>query len=178
MLDKVKQFVNKAFKKKNVAHFERTIYWVKYLKPEADEAMLIAAYAHDIERAFRKENAEEKSFASGEILETHQKEGGKIIYDFLIKEGADEKFAKRVEELISKHENGGTEDQNIIKDADSISYFENNAERHVNWIKTKGFTKEEIKRKFDWMYGRISSKKAKKIVLPMYKKAIKLMGSY
>ena len=176
MLEKVKQFVNQKFEGKNPVHFERTVYWVKQLSPEADEAMLIAAYAHDIERAFNIAKREPEKFESGEILEVHQIEGGKIMYDFLIENGADEKIAKKVKELIEKHEEGGTEEQNVIKDADSISYFENNAPKHAKWTE-RGFTKEEIKRKFDWMFNRISSEKAKQIAEPFYKRAIEILES-
>jgi len=174
MLEKVKQFVDKSFEGKGMTHFERTVYWVKQLKPEADETMLVAAYAHDIERAFSIAKREPQKFGSGDILEIHQIEGGKIMYDFLTKNGADEEFARRVKELIGKHEEGGTEDQNIIKDADSISYFENNAPKHIK-LTEKGYTKEEIKRKFDWMFDRISSERAKQIAEPMYKRAIQLL---
>lgn len=174
MLEKAKQFVDQRFKKKSVVHFKRTIYWAKQLDPAADEAMLIAAYTHDIERSFNIAKRESRKFESGKILKVHQREGGKIMYEFLIKNGAEKKFAKRVQELIEKHEEGGTKDQNIIKDADSISYLENNAPRHAK-LTERGFTKEEIKRKFDWMFNRISSKKTKQIAEPFYKNAIDIL---
>jgi hypothetical protein len=176
LYDKVEEFVVDAFKKTKhegqIVHFERTVYWVKKLKPEADEAMLTAAYAHDIERAFSIAKREPQKFESGDILEVHQIEGGKIMYDFLTRNRADVEFAKRVKELIEKHEKGGTEDQNIIKDADSISYFENNAPKHVKFSE-KGYAREEIKHKFDWMYDRITSEKAKKITEKWYEKALR-----
>jgi hypothetical protein len=176
MLKKVESYVNKKFAEKNLSHFKRTVYWVKHLKPEADEAMLIAAYAHDIERPFNIAKRNSKRFESGKTLEAHQIEGGKIIHDFLLKNGADEKLANRVKELVEKHEKGGTKDQNIIKDADSISYFENNTTKHAKLTK-KGFTKKEIRKKFDWMFNRISSNKARKISEPLYKKAIEILES-
>ncbi|MCK5681060.1 hypothetical protein KAI46_09670, partial [bacterium] len=37
-------------------HLERTVDWLVKLYPEADEALLIAGVAHDIERAFREEH--------------------------------------------------------------------------------------------------------------------------
>ena len=56
LYDKVEKFVEKSYKGKfGMVHFKRTVYWIRELKPNADEAMLIAAIAHDIERAFRKE---------------------------------------------------------------------------------------------------------------------------
>ena len=32
-------------------HFDRTVYWLQQLRPDADGALLIAAISHDIERA-------------------------------------------------------------------------------------------------------------------------------
>ena len=57
MFEQVKAFVQETFsgpKAGGIKHFEQTVFWLKKLKPDADEPMLIAAYAHDIERGFRK----------------------------------------------------------------------------------------------------------------------------
>ena len=51
---KVEQFVQESFIEANkieTKHAARTVFWVKKLYPEADQALLIAAIAHDIERA-------------------------------------------------------------------------------------------------------------------------------
>lgn len=81
---------------------------------------------------------------------------------------------KTVNHLISKHELGGDADQNLLKDADSLSFFETNAEKFATeFIKELG--KEKIKQKFDWMYERISSPQAKEWAKPMYEKYIKLL---
>jgi len=74
--------------------------------------------------------------------------------------------------LISKHEEGGNDDQNLLKDADSISFFENNVPlfltKHVSEV-----GKEKVKEKFDWMFNRITSEKAKQIARQWYEEAIK-----
>lgn len=170
---RVKKFIDKSFNFTNTKHFERTVFWVQKLKPNASEALIIAAYSHDIERAFRKKNIKTRKFVAGKELKYHQKEGARIIYEFLTKNNADEKLAKKVQKLISKHEVGGSKDQNLLKDADSISYFETNAMRHTTWVKEKGFSKKEIERKFNWMYERITSKEAKRLAFPHYQKALK-----
>jgi len=181
MLDKVKQFVNESFGKgvneKGSEHFEQTIYWAQQLKPDADEPILIAAYAHDIARAFRKENSEEtfknRELDDPEILKEHQEEGARIMADFLRKEGYDEGSIKRVYDMIRRHEEGGDEESDLIKDADSISYLEINAVKHIKWIDNLG--KDKIKNKIDWMYNRISSDKAKELANPLYEKVLSLI---
>lgn len=78
LYQRVEQFVVNSFTKadneKGIKHFERTVYWVQQLKPEADEALLIAAIAHDIERAFRESDHGQKfqkGFRTNEHLTRH-----------------------------------------------------------------------------------------------------------
>ncbi|MBC8554262.1 MAG: HD domain-containing protein [Candidatus Brocadiales bacterium] len=178
MLEQVKQFVQQSFDQgindKCTKHFEQTLYWVKQLKPDADEPVLIAAYAHDTARAFRTQNTEEtfknKEFNDPEILKEHQYEGASMVSDFLNKEGYDEESIKRVFNMIGHHEEGGDAESNLVMDADSISYLEIIAIRHIELSNSLG--KEKIKRKIDWMYKRVSSDKAKALATPYYKKAI------
>jgi len=182
---KVEQFVIDSFTKvgdnHGIKHFERTVYWLKQLKPDADEALLIAAFAHDIERAFRdhanydniKKSA--KGFSGDEHLIPHQKKGAKIIADFLEQQGADGKLIERVVMLVNKHEVGGNDDQNLLKDADSISFLENNINHFID-VKVKQTSKQIVKEKFDWMFNRITSEKAKQITRLWYEDGIKRLG--
>ncbi len=179
MIDKVKQFVKQSFKQtghgENFDHFERTLYWAKRIKPDADEVILIAAYAHDIARAFRKSDTKETfknaDFDDPKILTEHQSEGARIIGEFLQKENYDKNSIKRIKNMVRHHEEGGDEESDLIKDADTISYLENNAKKHMEMIPILG--KEKIKRKIDWMYDRISSEEAKLFAKPFYENVIK-----
>jgi len=78
--------------------------------------------------------------------------------------------------MILKHEFGGDEESNLIKDADSISYLEINVLQHIKKLVVV-FNKNKIKRKTDWMFERISSENAKQIAKPFYKEAIKVLKS-
>ncbi len=184
MLEKVKQFVKESFEKcatgKSVEHFERTVYWVQQLKPDADEAILIAAYAHDIARAFRSTNSEQtfqtRELNDPEILEEHQKEGAKIMTEFLEKEEFENDKIKRIANMILKHEVGGDEESDLIKDADSISYLEINAPKHAKKLVVP-LGKDKVERKICWMFERISSEKAKQIAEQFYKNAMVILES-
>lgn len=174
MLEKVKRFVDEAFKEKK-EHFERTIYWLKQLKSDADEAMQIAAYAHGIERAFARPSMEfwkTHELNDPDYLKRHQENGAKIISKFLKEQNYSEEETKRVAEMVRLHEVGGTSEADLIKDADSISYFEVNAPRHIEKF-GKPLGKEKLRKKYDFMFNRISSSRAKKIAEPMYKKVMK-----
>ena len=167
--DLVRDFVSRSFDG-NTRHFDRTVEWVKKLKPEADEALLVAAMAHDIERAHRTtDRFDDHEFDSREFLDHHQKDGADIIAKYLKEHGAEHDFVERVRHLVSAHEYGGDEDQDILKDADSISFFECNAEFFID-KKVKEVGKDMVKRKFDWMFNRITSEKAKEIARPWYEK--------
>lgn len=177
MLEKVKQFVDESFGKK-LEHFERTVFWLLKLKQDADEPMQIAAYAHDIERAFHPDIEPEKFYKNIELndknyLTEHQEKGAEIITNFLKENNYPEEEIKRVKEMVRSHEFGGIGEANLIKDADSISYFEVNALKHLEKFKSLG--KDKIQRKFDFMYNRITSKEAKKFAEPFYNKVLELL---
>ncbi|MFA7708377.1 MAG: HD domain-containing protein [Candidatus Pacearchaeota archaeon] len=182
LLDKTKDFVKKSFENsasgKSLEHFERTIYWAQQLNPKYDEAILIAAYSHDIARAFRDTDTidtfKNKELNDLKILKEHQKGGADIMKQFLINEKANAKLVSRVYNMVLRHEIGGGDESNLIKDADSISYLEVNAPKHVKNL-SPILGKDKVKRKIDWMFDRITSQQAKKLAMPFYSQAIELL---
>lgn len=181
LYDKAEKFVIDSFTKAghehSIKHFERTVYWIKQLKPDADEALQISAVAHDIERAFREKKMwdmqKEKSggYTDKEFLRAHEEKSASLIGDFLKENGASQEFIDRVKMLVSRHEEGGNEDQDLLKDADSVSFFENNIPLFLT-EKLADVGKEKVRVKFDWMFNRISSDKAKEICKHWYEKAL------
>lgn len=174
---KTEKFVQDHFGNAKMQHFRQTVFWLKEIYPTADEAMLIAAIAHDAERAFRNDDVvhakeSDRGFLDEEHLKYHQKKGAEIIYDFLINEGADIDLARRVKKLIENHEVGGDAQENALKDADSISFFENNTEHFIK-IKAGEVGRKKVKEKFDWMFNRITSQKAKEISRSWYNEAVR-----
>lgn len=177
-----KNFVKEAFIQAkslgDILHLERTVYWLTYLQPNANEALRIAAISHDIERAFRDDknyinikNAK-AGFTSEEHLAYHQTKGAEIMAKFLQEQNAPQELIDQVYMLISKHEVGGNEEQNLLKDADSISYFEN----QIDFFLTKKVPevgKEKVRNKFQWMFDRITSERAKELAKPMFEEAMR-----
>jgi hypothetical protein len=179
----VEQFVFDSFTKvektSQIKHFVRTVHWLKVLSPDADEALLVAAVAHDIERAFRQKDMAEKRSAgwtSIEFFRPHEERGAEITIDFLKQLNVNDNFIEKVKTLISRHEEGGNDDQNLLKDADSISFFETNISSFLEG-KSLEMGKEKIKQKFDWMYNRITSPKAKQVAQPYYEAALKALNN-
>jgi len=114
-------------------------------------------------------------FNDPEYLEPHEKKGAEIMAEFLKKEGANKEVVEKVYNMILKHEEGGTDDQNLLKDADSLSFFNDD---HVSGFmeRISDLGKRKIQTKIDWMYQRITSEKAKQIAKPYYERAIKQLN--
>lgn len=153
-----------------IKHHEGVDYWVTQLEPDADEALRTAAISHDIERGI---NGDWKASSTDpEKLRRHQDLCAQIAGDFLTKEGADVDFIQRVKHLISSHEYGGDESQNILSDADRLTYFENVALRHAKTYLERGKTKEEMRSKLDFEFNKIHSAQAKEIATRWYLEAL------
>ncbi len=153
-------------------HLLRTVEYVEQLDPNASEALLIAAVAHDLERAERSPEVTEIPRDGSDFLEHHQQRGAEMVEDFLKEQGTDPALISRVRELISRHEVGGDEEQNILKDADSISFLEIQAD-HFLTTKLRETSQEAVREKLDWMFNRISSDKARDLAQPFYESALR-----
>lgn len=173
LLSKVEQFVIDAFMEAQneveILHYTRTVYWIRELKPDADEALLIAGMSHDIERAFYGDW--KAGSGDEEKLKKHQELSAGIIGDFLKKQGVSEDFIQRVKGLVLRHESGGDGDQNVLCDADCLAWFEEKALRNAKKHKQEG-REEEMKKKLDRVLERIHSVHAKEIVRAWYKAAL------
>ena len=173
----VAEFVSKSFNGTKYAsdmkHLERTAFWLTQLKPDSDEALLIAAIAHDIDRPLRNEQLYKGiPWASQKYYQIHQQESARIVAEFLKEKQAPPVFIERVRGLIAHHESGGDEEQNLVKDADSISFLENQVRFFIEHMVPKhGIAK--IREKLVWMFERITSPQAKAIAKPMFETALK-----
>jgi hypothetical protein len=167
---KVVEYVDKSFEGKQKPHFERAVFWYEKFIPNFTEAHKISAYSHDIERAFRTDDVlVPDDYLDEKFLKYHQEKGAKIMEEFLEQNGAESELVEKVVNLISKHEVGGDEEQNMLMDADSISFYETNAEMFVNKkAPVEGYAK--VKSKLDWMFNRISSEEHKKLAIENYEK--------
>ena len=165
LYDETVQYVDTAFHGKK-PHFEQTVYWIEQFIPNTTEAHKIAAYAHDIERGIKGEK--DRDYLNKDILKRHQEEGAEIMTRFLKERGADESTIETVARLISHHEFGGDAEQNALMDADSVSYFETNAEHFATHrVQDDGYQK--VKDKLDWMFNRISSEEHKEFARGNFK---------
>ncbi len=158
-------------------HLVRTVDWILKLEPQADEALLIAGVTHDIERAFREDLVYQKMFSSENafqdraFLDYHQQRSAKIIAEFLKTLNCPTPLCDKVYHLVAHHETGGDPETDLLKDADSLSFFQTNVDLFVT-VKTRESSPEKVKSKFDWMFARISDPTAREICRPLYNTAL------
>ncbi|MBW1816274.1 MAG: DUF4202 family protein [Deltaproteobacteria bacterium] len=140
-------------------HAENTLDWLLRLKPDADEALKIAALGHDIERALETRKVKRVDFPDYDAFKAaHARNSAEILREITEACGVPQGMASEVYWLVCRHETGGDPRSDLIKHADGISYF------HVNmplYFQREGW--EETKRRCIWGFGRLSVR-AKKIV--------------
>ena len=158
-----------------IRHLERTEFWARSLRPQADEVIRCAALAHDIERSEPNSEANlvfrQRPFQDTEALNYHQRRGAEIIGAYLETKGIAVAQIERIQALIATHEIGGDPDQNFIKDVDSLSFLENNLAYFVEkLIGSHGAT--DVIAKFRWMYERITDPTIQALARPYYLEAM------
>ena len=128
--------------------------WVLRLRPEAGDALLLAALAHDIERAVPDIKVQRSRFNDyDEFKRRHAENSARFMARLMQKYPVPEPLRQRVLFLIRHHEFGadGDEEAKLLQDADSLSFFETNLPAY---LKREG--KEETFRRMQWGYRRLS----------------------
>ena len=139
-------------------HAISTWGWVLKLKSNANYELQIAALAHDIERGVYDDIVASKFDNYDDYKKEHSLMSAKETKKILLKYSLGEKFISKVYNLVLNHEIGGDADTNILRDADSISYFQDSIEPY-----SKRNSIEKTKFKIKYMFDRVSQR-VKKIV--------------
>ena len=129
------------------------------LDPKADQALQIAALGHDIDRADELRKVRRADYDDyDEFKAAHARNGAKILRSTLAKCGVAGSIADEACRLVTLHEVGGDPHSDLLRDADSISFFEVNMPLYYQ---REG--RDETMRRCIWGYGRLSGR-LKKIV--------------
>jgi len=135
-------------------HSENTLAWLLKLKPDADEALQIAALGHDIDRAIEDRKVRREDFEDyDQFKAAHASNSAVILREIMDTHDLTVKVADEVCRLVCRHEVGGDERSDLLKDADSMSFFDVNLPfyyRRSGW--------DETKRRCRWGYERLSEK--------------------
>lgn len=134
-------------------HAENTLYWLLQLYAQADPALRLAAIGHDIERA-REDRLQRHDWPSYDAFKAeHAAIGARLAGKILLQAGLGGPLHKEVCRLIKKHESGGDARSDLLKDADSLSYFDHNL---PFYFAREGW--EETLRRARWGYQRLSAR--------------------
>ena len=133
-------------------HAENTLEGVLRLDAKAGQALQIAALAHDIDRAVERRKVRRCDYDDYEAFKAaHARNGANILRTILAECGVAKPTADEACRLVVRHEVGGDYRSDLLKDADSISYFEVNM---PFYYEREGW--EETKRRSIWGYRRLS----------------------
>ena len=112
-------------------HAQNVLKWVFKLATNPSEALQIAAVAHDIERGVPPRVQSSQYPDNTEFRIVHSARSAKIITELMEEFQYDQDVIANVVDLVNKHEIGGSVDADILLDADSISFFDNNLPYYV-----------------------------------------------
>ena len=157
-IDRVKKSIEAIISRSSVpedpVHSKNTLEWLLELEPDADQALQIAALGHDIERAIDQRKVRREDFEHyDQFKAAHAHNSAEILKEVMLNCGVEETLMEQVYDLVNRHEVGGDERSDLLKDADSISYFEVNLPHYYN---RHGW--DETKRRCLWGYKRLSEK--------------------
>lgn len=134
-------------------HSKNTLQWLLRLKPDADERLQIAALGHDIERAIKERKVKRQDFEDYDAFkQAHAQNSASILRELMLDNGInDARFIDDVYSLVCRHEVGGDPRSDVLRDADSLSYFDVNL---PHYYRRNG--REETLRRCLWGYRRLS----------------------
>jgi hypothetical protein len=122
------------------------------LDPAAGQALQIAALAHDIDRAIEDQKVRRGDFDDYDAFKAaHARNGAKILRVILDECGVADLTQDEACRLVVRHEVGGDPGSDLLKDADSISFFDINMPLYYQ---REGW--EETRRRCIWGYRRLS----------------------
>ncbi|GAH33543.1 unnamed protein product, partial [marine sediment metagenome] len=143
---RIEEIINTSPVPEDPIHSKNTLEWLLRLKPDADEGLQIAALGHDIERAIEERKIRSEDYKNyDEFKDAHASNSAKILVEIMKECSISKKLADDIFFLVFHHETGGTRRSDILRDADSISFF------HVNlpyYFIRNGV--EETKRRYLW----------------------------
>jgi hypothetical protein len=158
---------------RNARHLERARDWVLDLRPDADEALRLAALMHDAEREVAGGaplDAQIGAFDDPETVRAHCERSARVVGEWLRREGADEDVVARVVALVLLHETGGTPDADLLQAADSLSFLETNPA--AGWVREGRASRDRAAAKLRAMHGRMRLERARELARPYLERAL------
>ncbi len=156
---KIEEIIKKSFVPEDSFHSKNTLKWLLKLKPDADEALKIAALGHDIERAIEERKVKREDYKSYyQFKDAHALNSAKIMVELMKDCKINQELIDDVYFLVRHHEVEGDSRVNVLKNADTISFFDVNLPYYF-----ERNSLEETKKRCQWGYNKLPNN-LKKIV--------------
>jgi hypothetical protein len=150
--ERIRSIISRSKVPEDPRHAESTVAWVLMLMPCADKALQLASLGHDIDRAIESRRVRKDCFCSfDEFKAAHALNSAEIVGEILLECGVDEGVRAEVCRLVRLHETGGDDRSDVLRNADAISYFQDNLPLYFarnGWVETK--------RRALWGFARLS----------------------
>ena len=141
----------------DLLHAENTLMWLLRFDPRASQALRIAAFAHDVERALEDKKIHRMDFDDFDLFKaSHASNSAKILMELLTECGIHRAISLEACSLVSLHETGGNANADLLMNVDSISYFDVNLPLY---FQREGL--EETMQRSVWGYKRLSERGGK-----------------
>jgi hypothetical protein len=151
---KIAEIISQSKTEEDPSHSLNALHWLLVLKPDADEILQLAALAHDIERAMPDRLTREQFPSYEEYKIAHANKAAELAAQILKESGYSDEESVRIFTIIKDAETGDDNfEVNLIMDADSISFFDNNINYYI-----KRKSQEDSQAKAEFMYNRASDK--------------------
>ena len=122
--NKIEEIILLSPYSEDVFHSINTLEWVMKLNPDADIALQIAALGHDIERGMEDRSINASNYETfGEFKQAHALNSAEILVGIMEEYCVEQKLIDDVAHLVANHEIGGDEREELLKDADTLSFF-------------------------------------------------------
>ena len=148
---KIECIIEKSLIPEDLIHSKNTMNWLLKLKPDADNALKIAALAHDIERAVENRKVKRKDYNNyDEFKKVHALNSAEILKKIMEDCKLKKELVKDVFFLVSHHEKGGDKRIDVLMYADTISFFQVNVPYYFirNGVK-------DTKKRYLWGYRKL-----------------------
>lgn len=161
----ISEIIGRSDEKFDSQHSINTVKWIKRLEKNPSKELLIAALAHDIERGVTPTVHKRPNETYDDYKMRHAQRSSEIIANLMLKFNFAHNSIEKVRKLVKNHEVGGDKETNILRDADSVAFFDSLDSNVKQYINRGGFesTKDRIKDKIVFMYQRTSSR-AKRLI--------------
>ena len=134
--NKILSIIKNSKVAEDYSHAINTLFRVKKIYKNPPSFLEIAALAHDIDRAVDYKIKRQDYNNYDEFKKAHSINSAKITKKILEELNFDKEFINKVTKIITLHEVGGTFYSDILKNADSISFFDNNL---IHYFKREGY---------------------------------------